>query len=557
MNLGVFKSFSPLLCTILVAACSSGGGSNGDNDDPVDVITLVDSLPQSGSVSKANTPHFSLTHLATAGTSYDYSAPCNLASSRIIIRSTDDLSSGANNQLLDHQLTCNSDLPLNSNITLTLEESSATTNKEATLSFNSAASITAANNLIVVSDEQTLPLNSIGNITALTLLQSAIDDADLSPVVEALVLSLLNDIADDDLPNLLNPATEFDVVTQSVLYESIDPYGNLSQALSGFIAFPDTTGVSDFIAKNEIILLNHSTGLTPSEQSTSDTWYNLAIILASRGYLVVAPDNFGRGNTSTNPETYLLAKQTGINSVDLLSNVINSGNYDSVLGASSGAKNVAIVGYSQGGHSAVAAWQEILHTRQGELNTTQLFTGAGPYNIYETVKGIINFANGTCLLDDYCRYINDELVNAYAIERILPPIIEYSNTNLTEVDLIDGTQLVSEFVSGFMANDSLYDPFKALLQLNSFTNINNPEVAFADSDLDVYFYHSDYDRLVVQANTDELSDDLTGYVQSINDESAACNSSNIQLLFVNVTEVGVIHGICGVVMVDDVLGRFD
>ncbi len=73
----------------------------------------------------------------------------------------------------------------------------------------------------------------------------------------------------------------------------------------------------------------------------------------------------------------------------------------------------------------------------------------------------------------------------------------------------------------------------------------------------MYFYHSDYDRLVAQANTDELTDDLTGYVQSINDESALCNSSNFQLLFANVTEVGVIHGLCAILMIDDVLGRFN
>ena len=556
----VLKILFAMSCASLIASCSSGGGGGGGggggNDEvPAGALTLLDSLPQRNSVVKATAPQFSISHLAPGGSNYNYVTPCNLNTSRIIIRDTDDIEDTANNQLVDHLLTCSDDLTLGGNQTLTIEEVS--TAREAGIAFTSHSSITAPNNLIIVNEEETLGLNSIGNITALQLLEAAIDDIDLSPVVQAIVDNLLNDIADDELPNLFNPLTEFDVVTQTVLYESIDPRGNRTQSLSGLIAFPDTDGVSGFTPKDEIILLNHSTGLTPSEKNVTGAWYNLAIVLASRGYLVIAPDNYGLGNTSTETETYLQAKRTGINSVDLVSAVINSGNYNDVLSPAAGAKNVAIVGYSQGGHSAVAAWQEILHRRQGELTTTQLFAGAGPYNLYETVKGLVNFANGTCLLDEYCRFVNDELVTAYAIERILPPLFDYTETGLNEVDVIDGMQLTSNFAVGFIANQAQYNRLKALLQLSSFTNIRNPEVALADPSLDIYFYHSNFDRLVPQANTDELADELGGYVQSINDQSAACNSNNIQLIFANVTEVGVIHGICGIVMIDDVLGRFN
>lgn len=545
----------------MLASCGGGGGSSSDDApvlEPIPTLSLIDSLPQNSSVTKVTAPHFTLSHLAQADLSYDYSTPCNLDTSRIIIRDTQDIDGAANTQLLDHLISCSDDLTPNSSQTLTIEETStaSTSSREGSIAFSSQSSPTSANNLIVVNGEETLPLNSIGNITPLTLLEAAIDSANLSPLVQIVLDNLLSDIADDELPNLFNPITDYDAVTQTVLYESIDPLGNQSQTLSGFIAFPDTSSINNFTAKTEIILLNHSTDLTPTDKNTSGVWYNLAIVLASRGYLVVAPDNYGLGNTSTEVETYLQAKRTGINSVDLISTVIESGNYDNVLTASSGAKNVAIVGYSQGGHSAVAAWQEILHMRQGELNTTQLYAGAGPYNVYETVKGIIDYANGTCDDDPYCRYVNDELVNAYAVERILPPLLAYTDTGLNEVDLIDGTQLTSNFSADFIANDSVYNPLKALLQLNSFTNINNPEVAFTDPDLDVYFYHSDYDRLVAQANTDELTTDISGYVQSINDVSASCNSSNMFLLFSNISEIGLIHGICGIIMIDDVLGRF-
>ncbi|MGH1472107.1 MAG: lipase family protein [Cellvibrionaceae bacterium] len=560
MKLMTSELFFVLLSISIITSCGGGSSSSsGDNNENNNAnLPLVDSLPQNNSVAKATSPRLSLSHLAPEGSSYRYTTPCHLSSSRIIIRNTEDIEDTANTQLLDHLLTCSDALTLNSNQTLSIEETStSSTAKEANVLFTSQSSITPANNLIIVDEEETLALNSIGNLTPLSLLDAVIDQAELSPVVEAVIDSLLNNIANDELPHLLNPLTNFDVVTQTVLYESIDPLGNQAQTLSGFIAFPETNGVNSFAAKDEIILLNHSTDLTPSEKNTTGPWYNLAVVLASRGYLVIVPDNYGLGNTSASTETYLQAKRTGINSVDLVSAVIDSGNYDDVIEGTSNEKNVAIIGYSQGGHSAVAAWQEILHMRQDELNTTQLFTGAGPYNVYETVKGIINYANGTCLLNAYCRYVNDELVNSYAIERILPPLFDYTETGLNEADVINGNQLTSNFVSGFIANNSEYNQLKALLQLNSFTNITNPEVAFTDPTLDVYFYHSDYDRLVAQANTDELTDDLTGYVQSINDESALCNSSNFQLLFANVTEVGVIHGLCAILMIDDVLGRFN
>ena len=554
MKLVAVKILFTLLCASMISSCGGGSNRGGDNNgNPEESLRLLDSLPQNGSVVKATAPRFFLSHLAPEGLSYSYSTPCNLSSSRIIIRDTEDIENTANNKLLDHLLSCNDDLTLSSNQTLTIEASSS---GEASVPFTSSSTITAASNLIIVSEEEILGLNSIGNITPLSLLEAVVDDAALPPAVKLVIDSLLNNIANDELPNLFNPLTEFDVVTQTVLYESADPRGSRTQTLSGLIAFPQINGVNGFTPENEIILLNHSTGITPSNKNVSDPWYNLAIVLASRGYLVIAPDNYGVGNTSAATETYLQAKRTGVNSIDLLTAVIDSGSYDNVLSSAPGEKNIAIIGYSQGGHSAVAAWQEILHMRQGKLLTTQLLTGAGPYNVYETVKGIINYANGTCLLNEYCRYITDELVNSYAIERILPPLLEYTETGLNKSDVIDGTQLTSNFTAGFMANNDEYDQLKALLQISSFTNISNPTTAFADPTLDVYFYHSDYDRLVPQANTQKLRDDLVGYVHSTSDESALCNSSNIQLLFANVSEVGVIHGICGIVMIDDVLGRF-
>ncbi|MGH1438995.1 MAG: lipase family protein [Cellvibrionaceae bacterium] len=541
----------------LLVSCGGGGDNDSSNEESNDgSLQRIDSIPTDNANINARQTRFYFSHLASENSSYNYDLDCTINVSHITRRDPADLSISSGNSLLDHNLGCSDNLNLNSTQNLIITEETSEP-KTSTIPFSTDTTLTPNNELITIIGENSLPLNSIGNVTPASLLEEIIDDLSLPILTELAINAVIDDIADNDLPNLFNPITEYDVITQSVRYESIDPNGNKIRTLSGLIALPDISQLANFSPKDNIILLNHSTGLTPSDRNITGLWYNLAVILASRGYLVIAPDNYGLGNTSAFTETYLQAKRTGINSIDLVTSAINSGRYNDIISSTSTAKNLAIIGYSQGGHSAIAAWQEALHNHQGTLNVSNVYSGAGPYNVYETFKGIVNFVNGSCFLGEYCRYVNDELVNSYAIERILPPLLSYTNTGLNEIDITDGDELRSEFAASFLANNQEYDQLKLLLQLNSYTNISNPEASFTDPNMNLMVYHSDYDRLVAPANTREFINIINGYIGSTNDLSADCNSNNIQLLFAASDEVGIIHGICGAVMIDDILHRLN
>lgn len=541
----------------LLVSCGEGGDNDSSSEESNDgSLQRIDSIPTDNANINARQTRFYFSHLASENSSYNYDLDCTINVSHITRRDPADLSISSGNSLLDHNLGCSDSLNLNSTQNLIITEETSEP-KTSTIPFSTDTTLTPNNELITITGENSLPLNSIGNVTPASLLEEIIDDLSLPILTELAINAVTGNIADNDLPNLFNPITEYDVITQSVRYESIDPNGNKIRTLSGLIALPDISQLANFSPKDNIILLNHSTGLTPSDRNITGLWYNLAVILASRGYLVIAPDNYGLGNTSAFTETYLQAKRTGINSIDLVTSAISSGRYNDIISSTSTAKNLAIIGYSQGGHSAIAAWQEALHNHQGTLNVSNVYSGAGPYNVYETFKGIVNFVNGSCFLGEYCRYVNDELVNSYAIERILPPLLNYTNTGLNEIDLIDGDELRSEFAASFLANNQEYDQLKLLLQLNSYTNISNPEASFTDPNMNLMVYHSDYDRLVAPANTREFVDAINGYIGSTNDLSADCNSNNIQLLFAASDEVGIIHGICGAVMVDNILLQFN
>ena len=128
-----------------------------------------------------------------------------------------------------------------------------------------------------------------------------------------------------------------------------------------------------FVPRDKMIVLMHATSSTPSEQDPADAWFILANQFASRGYLVVAADNYGRGGTAEAPETYLLANRTARNTHHLVTAVMNNNTYDSVYDGNA----VTIIGYSQGGHSAIAYYQH-LASHQTNIDVQEVYAGGAP-----------------------------------------------------------------------------------------------------------------------------------------------------------------------------------
>ena len=96
-----------------------------------------------------------------------------------------------------------------------------------------------------------------------------------------------------------------------------------------------------------------------------------------------------------------------------------------------------------------------------------------------------------------------------------------------------------------------YDKIKSLLQLNSFTSITNADVLSASSTA-LHLYHSDYDRLVPETNTADLFAALEPNV-NVNYQKNRCNSRGYEAIFNLTDRVGIVHTLCGLSVLDDVM----
>ena len=103
----------------------------------------------------------------------------------------------------------------------------------------------------------------------------------------------------------------------------------------------------------------------------------LAAMYAGQGYAVVATDYLGFAKSGYSYHPYLHASSEATSVIDSIRAARNA---SQVLGASLNGK-VMLTGYSQGGHSSMAAYREIEKNLSGEINVVAGAHLAGPYNL--------------------------------------------------------------------------------------------------------------------------------------------------------------------------------
>lgn len=543
------SALSRLAGCIVLTACGGGGGSDGENITPAPptpaaptVIELLDSNPDADT---ANVAHyragFSLSHTGQSGTSYDLNITCSGGSGFTIERDSIDITSTT--QLLEHRFSCPDRLEANSSYEMTAETTVSNEDFEGLASFTSGETTPGLN---VLAQTQT-GREEVESLFDNYIVGGLIDELDLPPLLEQLLISVIVDLASSQWQNLANPEVIHGVTVQRVEYASISPDGMEAANLSGLIAFPDDP---DAVKRDQVILLNHATGSTPSDFNSSDAWHIIAHLFAGRGYLVIAPDNYGRGSTVNSPETYLLAGRTGANAVDLVQRVLEDESYNAYYFNEVSPAPIIIIGYSQGGHSAIASWLEIAHHHETSLLVDAVYAGGAPFDLYRTFRGVLQTVNNTCGGDGFCNLVDPEVLIPFASNRILPGLITYTDSGVVMSDLIDGEDLRPTFVEGFLDDNTDFDNLRALLQLNSFTNISNPAAVFASTVANLY--HSPYDRLVPVDNTLTLANTLGGNAIHHFDQ---CDSSGFRLIFETTDKVGVIHTLCGLDTLDAVFAE--
>ena len=119
--------------------------------------------------------------------------------------------------------------------------------------------------------------------------------------------------------------------------------------------------------------------------------------------------------------------------------------------------------------------------------------------------------------------------------------------------MIEDASLTRDFIDRFLEMDPAYEKLRGLLEINSFTNIKNPESFFAPN-TKINFYHSEFDRLVPVANAEEFVRLFSEHV-NLNFDASECNSNSFKLISEAADKAGIVHTLCALNVFDTIMNE--
>ena len=234
----------------------------------------------------------------------------------------------------------------------------------------------------------------------------------------------------------------YGVATHRLEYLTTDGEGRLLRA-SGLVSVP----LKAAGARSPVLSYQHATiyrdAQAPSNNAVAS---ELAVVLASLGFIVVAPDYVGYGASLGTPHPYLLAEPSAAAVVDFLTAAETWRRRNGV--ADNG--QLFMAGYSEGAYVTMAAHRAL--QSGGSPRLAQLraaVTGAGPYDVQGTLDGLLRLVRdenrvlGALLDPGLLRYLGSSVrreLREELLERLLP----------------DGTDVVfdTRFIDHFLADDT-------------------------------------------------------------------------------------------------------
>ena len=157
-----------------------------------------------------------------------------------------------------------------------------------------------------------------------------------------------------------------------LLYPSIDQYGD-TLTLSGLVTVP-----TDKPAKG-IILVPHYTVLANSEAPSIKPTFEAKFF--QEDYVLLMPDYIGYGITRDREHPYLAGELTARNCIDM---VFGAKAMLDTLQPGLSLDSIYIMGYSQGGFSALWTLRVIEESYADRIHVRGCFVGAGPYDVAVT-----------------------------------------------------------------------------------------------------------------------------------------------------------------------------
>ena len=197
----------------------------------------------------------------------------------------------------------------------------------------------------------------------------------------------------------------YSVTSYRLEYLTSDADGKEVRA-SGLVSVPQKAAG----ARSPVLSYQHGTIFQDAEAPSNNAVASeVAVVLASLGYIVLAPDYVGFGASKGTPHPYLLSAPAAAATVDFLTaartwraqaNVADNG-------------QLFLTGYSEGGYVTMATHRALQTSGSPHLQQLRMSVmGAGPYNVQTTMNGLVDLVRaeqpllGALLTPGFLRYLS-------------------------------------------------------------------------------------------------------------------------------------------------------
>ena len=317
----------------------------------------------------------------------------------------------------------------------------------------------------------------------------------------------LADAISESNPEVLDiePLIVYDVTVYKIVYKTT--VNNQEINASGLVCIPAVSGDYPVISfQNGTNTVN---AYAPSE-SPSDYSYQMIELIASLGYIVVISDYPGFGASASIPHPYLIKEPTVRSLVDNLYAVKELA--ASELPGINLINEYYLLGYSQGGWATLALHKALEADYSEDFDLIGSACGAGPYNIYLLLQGMINVP--VYPMPVYIGYI----VNAYyAYNQFTNPVSDIFNepyaSRLSSLytGLLNSSQINSQLTTSIpdLINADFLTGFESASRYASVREaLNNNSIQAWHSYKSLLLLHGENDKDVDPVATENIYSDM-------------------------------------------------
>ena len=227
-----------------------------------------------------------------------------------------------------------------------------------------------------------------------------------------------------------------------------------------------------------VLALQHGTTSRDAEApSTEVAASKVPVVLASTGYIVLAPDYVGYGSSKGQPHPYLLAAPSASVLVDLLT----AAKYWRQTTGVRDNRQLFLAGYSEGAYVSMAAARSLAgSTSPHAKNLSLVVTGGGPYNVTATMDALLqrireeNALLGALINPGFLKLLKDA-ERAKVRNALLDQLLGSGSDVSFQPTLIDN--YLADNTAAIEAQSNVYD-WKPVVPTPLFHGRDDPTVAY-------------------------------------------------------------------------------